>query len=190
MHAQFLHGLLSACRHQFSWPRRDETGENYQVCVHCGAKYSYDWTQMRRVALLENPEDKAGASRNATRKCGTRKAWTPRERRLRHQVPVLYRVPGNEEWMEGVTENISRSGLLFRASSPLEVGSGIELAFEMPHEITGEHDARVICEGSLVRLEAAARDKKHPAFLMACAIAQYRFAAASDKVIVVKQSAS
>jgi PilZ domain len=191
MPAQFLHGLLSACRHQFSWPRRDETGENYQVCVHCGARYSYDWTKMRRIALLENPEDKAEASRTTARKCGTRKAWMPRERRLRHQVPVLYRVPGSEEWLEGVTENISRSGLLFRASNPLEVGSAIELAFEMPHEVTGDNDARVICEGSLVRVETAAtRDKKHSAFLMACAIKQYRFAAASDKAIVVRQSVS
>lgn len=175
MRADLIHGLLFACRHQFSWPRCDETGNHYQVCVQCGAKYSYDWATMRRVAPLDAGEDEKPTAR---RKCGTKKAWVPRERRLRHRVSVLFRIAGREEWMEGETENISRSGLLFRSSTPLEAGSGIELIFEMPHELTGDDDARVVCEGSLVRVEQApaTRSKKQPSFLVACSIAQYRFA--------------
>ncbi len=180
MRADLIHGFLSSCRHQFSWPRRDETGENYQVCVHCGAKYSYDWTTMRRVALLESQEDELDTGRRSLRKCGTRKAWTPRERRLRHRVDLRFRVAGSDEWMEGVTENISRSGLLFRSASPIEVGSSLELNFEMPHEVTGDDDAQVVCEGSLLRVEAVAPTRKNqqPTFLMACAITQYKFATA------------
>jgi hypothetical protein len=191
MRADLIHGLLS-CRHQFSWPRRDETGDNYQVCVHCGAKYSYDWAKMRRVALLDNQESKLDVSRNPTRKCGTRKAWIPRERRLRHRVSVLFRVSGNDVWIEGVTENISRSGVLFRSSIPLEVGSSMELIFEMPHELTGDDDARVLCEGSLVRVEAVppTREKKYSSFLMACNIKQYRFAPASEPAILAEPDAS
>jgi hypothetical protein len=178
MRADLIHGLLSSCRHQFSWPRRDETGENYQVCVHCGAKYSYDWVKMRRVALLDNQEGEFDASRKSLRKCGAKKAWMPRERRLRHRVSVLFRIPGSDEWIEGVTENISHSGLLFRSSSPLEVGSSMELILEMPRELTGANDARVVCEGSLVRVEPvpATRKKEQSSFLMACKITQYKFA--------------
>jgi len=190
MRADLIHGLLS-CRHQFSWPRRDDTGEYYQVCVHCGTKYSYDWAKMRRVAPLESHEDGPDATRNSMRKCGTKKAWTPRERRLRHHVSVLFRVDGGE-WLEGTTENISRSGLLFRSLSPLELGSSLELIFEMPHELTGEDDARVVCEGSLVRVEPipANRKQKQSSFLMACTITHYKFAPASEQVILAKENVS
>jgi hypothetical protein len=80
-----------------------------------------------------------------------------------HPGPKLLRL------REGVTENISRSGLLFRSSSPLEVGSSMELMLEMPHELTGDDDARVVCEGSLVRVEPmpATREKEQSSFLMA-----------------------
>lgn len=178
MRADLIHGLLFPCRHQFSWPRTDDTGENYQVCVLCGAKYSYDWATMRRVAQIENREEEFEARHSPRRKCGTKKAWMPRERRLRHQVPVLFRISGSEEWIEGATENISRSGMLFRSYSPLEAGSTIELKLDMPQELTGEQGARVVCEGSLLRVEQVpgTRAKKQPSFLMACAIKQYRFA--------------
>lgn len=192
MRADLIQGLLHVCRHQFSWPRRDETGENYQVCVHCGATYSYDWTKMRRVAPLDNQQGKLDASRMSMRKCGTKKAWRPRERRLRHRVSVLFRVAGGCEWIEGVTENISRSGLLFRSSSPLEVGSSMEMIFEMPQELTGDAAARVLCEGLLVRVEPVppTRKQEQSSFLMACTIAQYRFAPSSEQAIFAKQNAS
>jgi len=189
MPADFIHGLLSACHHQFSWPRCDESGANYQVCVRCGVKYSYDWAKMRRVAQLDNHEGELDAGRKSLRKCGIKKAWTPRERRLRHRVSVLFRIPGSDKWVEGVTENISRSGLLFRSSSPLEVGSSVELILEMPHELTGDDNARVVCEGALVRVETvpAVRKKEQSSFLMACTITQYKFAPSGVQAIVAKQ---
>lgn len=176
MPSDLIHGLLS-CRHQFSWPRRDDAGENYQVCVHCGVKYSYDWAKMRRIAPLDNQEDELDTSRTSLRKCGTRKAWIPRERRLRHQVSILFRVRGGDEWVEGVTENISRSGLLFRSSNLYEAGSILELIFEMPRELTGDDSAQVVCEGALLRVEQLppTRKKMNSAFLLACAITQYKF---------------
>ncbi len=192
MSADLIHGLLFACRHQFSWPRRDETGENYQICVQCGAKYSYDWAKMRRVALLANQEGELDASRKSMQKCGTKQAWTPRERRLSHRVPVLFRSTGSDEWIEGVTENVSRSGLLFRSSSPLEAGCSLELILEMPHDLTGNAAARVLCEGSLVRVEAvpATRKKKQSSFLMACTITQYRFAPSSEQAVLAEPNPS
>lgn len=182
MHTSLIDGLLSSCHHQFSWPRRDETGGNYQVCVRCGTKYSYDWAKMRRVAMLNDQEGESHANRIPMRKCGTKKAWTPRERRLRHCVSVMFHIPGRDEWSEGVTENISHSGLLFRSASPIEVGSSIELILEMPPELTGLDHARVCCEGSLLRVEpvASSRKNKQPSFLMACTITQYRFVPPSE----------
>jgi hypothetical protein len=174
---------LSTCRHQFSWPRRDDDGANYQVCIHCGTKYSYDWAKMRRIAPLENREGSPEIGHNTLRQCGTKKkAWTPRERRLRHQVPILFRIPGSERWNEGVTENISRSGIAFRSGSPFEIGSILELVFEMPPELAGDQGARVACEGTLLRIEpvAPARKKSDPLFQMACTIAVCTFVPASE----------
>jgi hypothetical protein len=94
----------------------------------------------------------------------------------------MFRIPGSDGWSEGTTENISHSGLLFRSSSPIEVGSSMELILEMPPELTGLDHARVLCEGSLLRVEAAAtsRKNKQPSFLMACTITQYRFVPSSE----------
>jgi len=44
----FLHQLLG-CTHRFSWPRIDDEGRHYQVCLSCGAAYEYDWKVMRRT---------------------------------------------------------------------------------------------------------------------------------------------
>ena len=48
MSGGLIERFLSSCRHQFAWPRRAENGDYYQLCVHCGAKYMYDWSKMRR----------------------------------------------------------------------------------------------------------------------------------------------
>jgi hypothetical protein len=97
----------------------------------------------------------------------------------------MFRLPGNDGWGEGTTENISHSGLLFRSSSPLEVGSNIELILEMPQELTGHDHARVFCEGLLLRVEAvpATRKNKQSSFLMASTITQYRFMPSGEEAV-------
>jgi hypothetical protein len=44
--------LLFACSHRFSWPMKRSDGTYYQVCVHCGAEYGYDWDRMQRTAAV------------------------------------------------------------------------------------------------------------------------------------------
>lgn len=44
--------LRQACKHRFSWPRIDENGRHYQVCLACGTAYEYDWQAMRRTDTL------------------------------------------------------------------------------------------------------------------------------------------
>ena len=51
--ANFLkHILQKFCRHEFSWPHSGVHGQDYQVCVRCGAIYEYDWVEMRRTRRL------------------------------------------------------------------------------------------------------------------------------------------
>jgi hypothetical protein len=44
--------LQQACTHRFSWPRIDEIGRHYQICLACGTAYEYDWETMRRTNRL------------------------------------------------------------------------------------------------------------------------------------------
>ena len=44
---------LGRCSHEFSWPRRQDDGDYYQVCLLCAAEYKYDWKTMRRTERLE-----------------------------------------------------------------------------------------------------------------------------------------
>jgi len=44
--------LRQGCTHRFSWPRVDENGRHYQICLACGTAYEYDWNSMRRTDHL------------------------------------------------------------------------------------------------------------------------------------------
>jgi len=49
----FLKQLLGkGCTHHFSWPRVDDNGHHYQICLACGTAYEYDWRMMRRTDRL------------------------------------------------------------------------------------------------------------------------------------------
>ena len=41
------------CAHRFSWPQTGADGQDYQVCLRCGARYRYDWDSMRQVEKVE-----------------------------------------------------------------------------------------------------------------------------------------
>jgi len=47
--------LRQGCTHRFSWPRIDENGRHYQICLACGTAYEYDWGMMRRTDRLVVP---------------------------------------------------------------------------------------------------------------------------------------
>jgi len=52
----FLQRLLGqGCKHRFSWPRINEDGRYYQICLGCGTAYEYDWALMRRTNHLLAP---------------------------------------------------------------------------------------------------------------------------------------
>jgi hypothetical protein len=94
-----------------------------------------------------------------------------RAQRFHIETPIRFRGPGELEWQEGRTENISRSGILFWAGKPVEPGTPVELDFQLPGEI--EIGARVLCHGEIVRTVLAPSSDAQPG--MAARILAYRF---------------
>lgn len=187
MKSSLLSRIIWSCPHQFSWPRRDEDGGYYQLCVNCGSKYRYDWKSMRRTARVD--DDLPAETRRSHRP--QKSSWQARERRLRHVVPVLYRVGASDEWLNGTSENLSRSGLLFRADAEILIGAPIEIKLEMPEELTGEWSAEVLCKGNVARVTPVmGRGKDPAAFLIACAIDDYDFGKRTVQSAVASESPS
>src|ERR1700761_7074957 len=98
MPGKLLDRILFTCNHEFSWPRRTDDGSYYQVCLHCGVQYRYDWARMRRLDKIQaeaEPTQTQPGKRHA-HKHDTRMTWHPRERRLKWTCEVHYRVLGTE----------------------------------------------------------------------------------------------
>ena len=87
------------------------------------------------------------------------------------QTPVRYRA-ADGRWRSGMTESISKSGVLLRVAKPLEPNTAIEMEVELP-AVRGEEPARVICSGKIVR-SGVAFDTTEPT-IVAATIARYRF---------------
>ena len=97
-----------------------------------------------------------------------------RAQRFAIHIPILYREPQTSKWFEGRTENISYSGVLFRAEYPLQPKTTVELRFELPIAILGEARGEVVCKGAVVRIEESPISGIPPA--LAVAIEGYRMA--------------
>jgi PilZ domain len=157
MPGKLLDRIFFTCNHEFSWPRRMEDGSYYQICLHCGVQYRYDWARMRRLDKIQAEAETSATQpgKRPVHKHNTRTTWHPRERRLKWTTEVLYRVKGNEEWSSGQAENVSRSGLLFIAPTSFAVGEELELALEMPLEIVGIPGTHVVCTGTVARVTSS-----------------------------------
>jgi hypothetical protein len=151
--------MLGRCSHEFSWPRRGNDGDYYQVCLLCAAEYKYDWTTMRRI------------KRSHTRE--KRPSWVPRARRLKLDIPLRYRVNKTSTWYEGIIENISQSGVLFNGPQQLPINALIEMVFEMPEEISGQKNSNVVCQGRVMRAKDAPEVEENGA--LAASIVDYKF---------------
>jgi hypothetical protein len=85
---------------------------------------------------------------------------------------MQFRSSGDPHWHEGRTENISRSGVLFRSTQLMPSRTPIEMLLALPAEVGGGESATVICRGRVVRSEPPNDDDTEPA--MAATIAGYR----------------
>jgi hypothetical protein len=158
------------CSHEFCWPRKRDDRTYYQTCVRCGIEYEYDWNSMTRREPLER---RGAAEPREAPEASRRSKWVPRSRRLRLQVPIMYREAGTDTWYSGMVQNVSQSGVLFEAAQLLPDDADIEMVFEMPIEITGQPKSRVFCHGYVAR--SALSGRKPPFPQIAVAISGYSF---------------
>jgi hypothetical protein len=85
---------------------------------------------------------------------------------------MRFRSSGDAQWHEARTENISRSGVLFRSAEVMPRTTAIEMLLALPAEVGGGENAVVICRGRVVRSEPATDEDPRPA--IAATIAGYR----------------
>jgi hypothetical protein len=74
-----------------------------------------------------------------------------RSLRVNLRVPVRYRVIGEESWREGTSENISRTGVLIRATQPAALGAEVDVVLTVPAGIIGGLAGTIICTGAVAR---------------------------------------
>ncbi len=164
--------LLGHCSHEFSWPRRASEGQYYQVCVLCAAEYKYDWATMRRTERVD-PEAQEAASPSRRRPHATKPAWVPRARRIKVDLAVRYRVKNLGTWNEGTIENLSQSGVLLVGNARFPENTLIEMVFEMPEEISGQKNSKVLCQGRITRRKEVTKEAAGHEF--AASILDYKF---------------
>ncbi len=102
----------------------------------------------------------------------------PRARRFAVHVPLRYRCRGEQEWQEGTTENLSCTGLLFRAQRPLAPRTPVELSFALPTQLAGQAQVHIACEGYVARI---APNGGTGVPLLAAALLGYRVLYADDR---------
>ena len=84
-------------------------------------------------------------------------AWRPqtevRAQRFPLELPVRYRRVGETVWLDGKTENISHSGVLFRVEQPFDVDTPVEIRITLPATTSGSTGSEVLCQARIVRAE-------------------------------------
>jgi hypothetical protein len=98
-----------------------------------------------------------------------------RAHRFALDLRLRYRSPGEKQWHEGRTENISRSGVLFRTEEVLDIGTEIEMTFVLPTPAAPAAPAApaILCRGRVVRTILPGGDERRPG--LAVTISRYRF---------------
>jgi PAS domain S-box-containing protein len=106
----------------------------------------------------------------------TAQKWEPtpaRAQRFQLHLPLRYRRLGEQDWHEGKTENISRSGMLFQAEESVQPSVQLEINLVLPAEIAGLSATEVVCRGEVVRNIEPNGGSLSPA--LAARILQYHF---------------
>ena len=85
------------------------------------------------------------------RKTSTHQAG--RAKRYSLRFPVYFRELDSANWMEGTTENISYTGVLFHSPSPLALESTLEIRLQIAVAADGKDPAEIRGKGVVVRLE-------------------------------------
>jgi len=99
-----------------------------------------------------------------------------RAQRFAVRMPLRYRPAGQAEWQTGSTENISRTGVLFRAERRMEVNTRVEMILDLRQVIAVE-SADIVCQGRVVRTTAGTDQPSHA---IAATIEEFSFLRAAD----------
>ena len=86
------------------------------------------------------------------------------------EIPIRYRTPDATAWHDGLTENISASGVLIRTRELLPPRTAIDMLLSLPAEVGGR-DVPVICRGRVVRTEPASAGAGSEAAMAATIVA-------------------
>jgi hypothetical protein len=95
-----------------------------------------------------------------------------RAKRFTLHLPVYFRQPQSPTWLEGTTENISYTGVLFRSSSPFVPETPLELRLQLAVGTKQNHASEIRCKGAVVRVEQ--RNAPDTPVALAVAIRDYR----------------
>jgi PAS domain S-box-containing protein len=121
------------------------------------------------IALLQKPFTLTTLRTKVREKLSSRF----RAPRFNLQLPLKYRRVGERAWRNGTTENISRSGMLFRGEEMIQPKAQLEINLVLPAEIAGLSAAEVVCRGEVVRTVKPEQPTMSPA--LAAKILQYQF---------------
>jgi PilZ domain len=83
---------------------------------------------------------------------------SPRATRHLLQVPLRFRPAGHTDWRDGLSENISQSGVLFRSDLPVNPQTEIEMLLSLGSGAATDGAATLLCRGRVVRTEPAHGD--------------------------------
>lgn len=97
--------------------------------------------------------------------------YLSRARRFPIRTGISFRKRGENEWHEGQSVNISRTGILFRAEHDLVPQTHLEMCVDFPKEITGSSPISAMFWGLVIRTEPTSSIDGPPA--KAAAILRY-----------------
>jgi PAS domain S-box-containing protein len=124
--------------------------------------------------VLDTQISEVAMSVGSAQKSAARGRLSPfRAQRFNLHLPLKYRPLGEPDWRAGTTENISRSGMLFRGEEPIPTSVQVEINLVLPPEIAGLAPAEVVCRGEVVRSVVGESPSMSPA--LAAKILQYHF---------------
>lgn len=84
-----------------------------------------------------------------------------RQPRIEVEIPINFRNVSEFAWNLGKSNNLSRSGVLFRAVQPLMTGTQVEVEFVAPPGFGPDAGELVACRGRVVRtLPPAPTDRR------------------------------
>ena len=95
-----------------------------------------------------------------------------RASRFALRLPVRYRLAGEPRWHQGQTDNISYSGVLFRAEGLINVNTPIELRVALSADTRERPHPEVFCHARIVRTMPPTQGDPRPA--LAASIEQYQ----------------